>query len=214
MFTKSKLQVHIAWKNENKLKNTLIKSAICKARCPGGSRCHLCMSDFKGDCIQKNVVYKINCKLCKGGGKDVSYVGESMRPVRLRYNEHRRDAINHTPNTPFGEHFLKEHAPISITDTDILQLKILYRAQDHPDRKIAESIFIRTQTPTLNTQGSSWPIMRVMWCHLPTEVYKFVCACCCICWHVIFLQCEAHVVCIRSRYSKYVFVACIRSMYS
>ena len=50
---KSKLQVHIAWKNDNKLKNSLVKSSICKPRCPGGRKCHLCMSGFKGDCTQK-----------------------------------------------------------------------------------------------------------------------------------------------------------------
>ena len=85
-----------------------------------------------------------------------------MRPVRLRYNEHRRDAINRTPNTPFGDHFLKEHVSLTDTGSDVLHLRILYRAQDHPDRKIAESILIRSETPTLNIQGSSWPIMRVV----------------------------------------------------
>ena len=86
-----------------------------------------------------------------------------MRPVRLRYNEHRRNAINKTINTPFGDHFLNEnHSDDTFTDSDFLSLKILYRAQDHPDRKIAESIMIRRVTPSLNTQGSSWPIMRAV----------------------------------------------------
>ena len=158
---KSKLQIHIAWKNENKLKNTLVKSSICQAKCPGGRKCHLCMSGFKGDCTLKNVVYDIHCKLCKRKDRATNYVGESMRPVRLRYNEHRRDAINCTPNTPFGDHFMKEHAHEHRTDSDILELAILYRAHDHPDRKIAESILMRNKAPPLNTQCSSWPIMRV-----------------------------------------------------
>ena len=90
-------------------------------------------------------------------------MGESMRPVRLRYNEHRRDAINKTVNTPFGDHFLNvRHQEGILTDPDFLDLKIIYRAQDHPDRKIAESIMIRGVTPSLNTQGSSWPIMRAV----------------------------------------------------
>ena len=67
-----------------------------------------------------------------------------MRPVRLRYNEHRRDAINKTANTPFGDHFGKEHIQDQLhTNQNILDLKVLYRALDHPDRKIAESIYIR-----------------------------------------------------------------------
>ena len=86
-----------------------------------------------------------------------------MRPVRLRYNEHRRDAINKTANTPFGDHFLNEHNQDEIrTNSGLLDLKIVYRALDHPDRKIAESVIIRSRAPALNTQGSSWPIMRVV----------------------------------------------------
>ena len=97
------------------------------------------------------------------------YIGESMRPVRLRYNEHRRDAINKTANTPLGDHFGKEHIQDQShqdhhTNQNILDLKVLYRALDHPDRKIAESIYIRRRAPALNIQGSSWPIMRVVWC--------------------------------------------------
>ena len=58
---KSKLRVRIAWKNDNKLKATLVRSSICKPSCPGGRKCHLCMTDFKGDCTQKNIVYEIRC---------------------------------------------------------------------------------------------------------------------------------------------------------
>ena len=160
---RSKFRVHLAWKNENKLKKCLVRSVICKPNCPGGRKCHLCASGYMGDCTQKNVVYEISCKVCRQQGSEASYVGESMRPIRLRYNEHRRDALNKTVNTPFGDHFLdKHHSHDILSDTDFLALKILYRAQDHPDRKIAESITIRGKAPELNTQVSSWPIMRVV----------------------------------------------------
>ena len=106
---KSKLRVRLAWKNDHKLKTTLVRSSFGKPTCPGGRKCHLCMSDFKGDCTVKNIVYEMCCKLCKQNGRHVSYVGESMRPVRLRFNEHRRDAINRTANAPFGDHFISEH---------------------------------------------------------------------------------------------------------
>ena len=160
---KSKLRVRIAWNNSNKLKSAFVRSSICKPNCPGGRKCNLCMSDFNGDCTQKNIVYEIRCGICKQKGRDVTYIGESMRPVRLRYNEHRRDAINKTANTPFGDHFGKEHIQDQLhTNQNILDLKVLYRALDHPDRKIAESIYIRRRAPALNIQGSSWPIMRVV----------------------------------------------------
>lgn len=67
---KSKLRVRIAWKNDNKLKTTLVRSSLCKTSCPGGRRCHLCLSDFQGTVPKINIVYKICCKLCmeKGAG--------------------------------------------------------------------------------------------------------------------------------------------------
>ena len=118
----------------------------------------------RGTAPKKNVVYEIRCKLCHQSESNVGgYVGESMRPVRLRYNEHRRNAINKTPNTPFGDHFLNEHSHDELpNNADILHLKVVYRAHDHPDRKIAESIIIRTRAPAFNIQGSSWPIMRAV----------------------------------------------------
>ena len=66
-------------------------------------------------------------------GRDITYVGESTRPVRLRYNEHRRDALNKTAITPFGDHFQKEHTEGEVHANSDLNFKILYRDQDHPD---------------------------------------------------------------------------------
>ena len=162
---KSSLNLRLAWKNEKKLKASLVRSSISKPRCPGGRRCHTCKSGFRGDCTQRNVVYRLTCKQCDRDGRDTSYVGETMRPVRLRFNEHVRDACNHTENTPFGDHFASQHSQEDEQSPTIpsppLDVRILYKAKDHPDRKIAESVLIREKRPPLNTQGSSWPIMRV-----------------------------------------------------
>ena len=38
-----------------------------------------------------------------------TYIGETGRMVRLRYNEHLRDAKNHRRDSSWGEHFLNEH---------------------------------------------------------------------------------------------------------
>ena len=53
IINKSKLRVRVAWRNDNKLKTRLVKSSICKPSCPGGRKCHLCLSGFRGDCTQK-----------------------------------------------------------------------------------------------------------------------------------------------------------------
>ena len=85
-----------------------------------------------------------------------------MRPVRLRFNEHLRNAKNLTENTPLGDHVLHKHSAQEIQAmSEPLELKIIHRARDHADRKIAESIIIQDRHPSLNTQGTSWPIMLV-----------------------------------------------------
>ena len=86
------------------------------------------------------------------------YVGETKRPIRLRFNEHFRDINNKKDDTPMGDHFSKTHPDVGLTPSPI-EAKALYRARDHQDRKIAESIFIRDRRPKLNSNVSSWLIM-------------------------------------------------------
>ena len=62
-------------------------------------------------------------------------------PQENRY--HLRLPPNQTPGCAAGQ----QHVSIKIL-------------QDDPDRKIWESIFIRDLSPTLNTQTSSWPLIR------------------------------------------------------
>ena len=85
------------------------------------------------------------------------YVGEKRRSVRLRYNEHLRDAKNGKQDTPFGIH-QAQHPGVQL-DCNNISIKILHVCKDGPDRKIWESIFIRDLQPTLNAQTSSWPII-------------------------------------------------------
>ena len=106
------------------------------------------------------MVYILTCKLCSAGTTSAQYVGETNRPIRLRYNEHVRDAIGNKPDTPMGDHFGNTH-PDASDISSCIDVSILYRAMDHPDRKIAESILIRKRRPELNSNVSSWPIMKV-----------------------------------------------------
>ena len=132
---------------------------MSKPACPGGRRCHTCSTGFVGDCTQKNVVYEIRCELCRQDGHDCVYIGETKRPLRLRFNEHVRDLKNRTPDTPMGEHFQASHSNISVDGKVPLTVKVMYRSKDHPDRKIAESLMIRNHRPRLNSNDSSWPIL-------------------------------------------------------
>ena len=157
---RSGLAVRIAWRNPQKLRNKLVRSSLSKPICPGGPRCNMCKSDFSGDCTQKNVVYRLNCKLCEGKGDDGTYIGETKRPVRLRFNEHLRDALSASEGTPMGDHFREHHPGAPLNKSSLpLQVRVLYRSKDHPDRKIAESLLIKANRPHINSNLSSWPIM-------------------------------------------------------
>ena len=156
---KSGLNVRLAWQNKEKLKTVLVKSSLCKPKCPGGQRCHTCKSGFQGDCTQKNVVYQIGCQICPGESTEGLYIGETKRPLRLRFNEHVRDMINKTKDSPMGDHFREHHRDFTHGSRIPLKIKVLYRSKDHPDRKIAESLMIRNTRPQLNSNVSSWPIL-------------------------------------------------------
>ena len=54
----SGLAFQVAWKNDNSLKKSLVRSALEPPPCPGGGRkCATCMSGLGGRCRTKNVVY-------------------------------------------------------------------------------------------------------------------------------------------------------------
>ena len=152
----SRLNVRVAWRGGPNLKQKLVRSAHLPTPCPGGGRtCNCCEAGLRGRCHTKNVVYRMDCKLCQ---KDESfYIGETRRSVRLRYNEHIRDAKNKRLDTPLGLH-QTQHPGVQL-DSSNVGIQILHVCKDGPDRKIWESMFIRDLEPTLNVQTTSWAIL-------------------------------------------------------
>ena len=150
----SGLPFKIAWMKGQSLSDILVRSALYPPRCPSGSKtCNTCEAGLQGKCTTKFVVYEIKCNLCQN-----SYVGETKRLVRLRFNEHLRDAKNKTPDTPFGDHMKKQHPDINIS-ASTLNIRILRRCKDVASLKITESKYIRDLKPKLNTQQSSWKLI-------------------------------------------------------
>ena len=99
----------------------------------------------------------MKCKLCTGNN---SYVGETGRKVRTRYNEHLADARYEREETAWGEHWRNHHHSIDPRPDDI-SIKILKKQiNDIRDRKIYESIEIRNRNPNINTQQSSWGMLH------------------------------------------------------
>ena len=158
---KSSLNLRVAWRNNNTVRNCLVRSAYSPPQCPSGARvCNACESGLEGRCLTSGVVYKLKCVLCERKGEVVTYVGETKRPIRLRFNEHVLNAKNKTPETPIGDHFIEAHADHQTIGRDVpLSVEILQKTSDHPHRKICESLHIRQHRPLLNRNVSSWFIM-------------------------------------------------------
>ena len=155
---KSGLEINVTSFTPDTIKRKLVHSSFSDPPCPSGKRkCNTCRMINKGRCTDKNVVYELSCKLC-----GATYIGESKRPLRLRFNEHLRCAVNETQLTPIGDHFASCHRGMSKEDklaNPPLDVKILMKTKDHPDRKIAESLCIRDRKPSLNDNMSSWRIL-------------------------------------------------------
>ena len=158
MVKASGLNARVAWVSGKTLAKYVIRSALESPPCPAGcKRCNTCEAGLAGRCHIKNVVYKITCNLCSEN--PATYIGESKRRVRDRFNEHLRDAKNQTKNTPLGDHIALKH-PSSIINSTSLKISIQGICKDVADLKIAESVEIRNQRPTLNTQTASWPLLN------------------------------------------------------
>ena len=143
----------LTWTNNNTIRHQLVRSALKPPVCPGGARCHACAAGLQGRCHTTGVVYQLTCSLCKK-----TYIGETGRMVRLRYNEHLRDAKNRRRDSPWGDHFRNDHQN-SQTDPKSITASILQVCTSERDRKIVESLLIRENRPTLNTNIASWTIM-------------------------------------------------------
>ena len=143
----------VAWRNGCTIRGQLVRSALKPPSCPGGARCHACAAGLQGRCHTSGVVYQLTCTLCKK-----TYIGETGRMVRLRYNEHLRDAKNKRKDSPWGDHFSQEHQNAQPDHTTITA-SILQACSQDRDRKIAESLHIRERRPALNTNIASWTVM-------------------------------------------------------
>ena len=158
----SKTSIKPAWTNENTLKKKLVNSAFVKPPCPSGNKqCHTCTNGLRDKCNTKNAIYQITCNICQSQQQTVTYVGESTRPIRYRFNEHLSDARLRKTDTPLGEHILDKHSDLdNIQINKSFSIKLLDTGKDCADVKIKESLHIKKLKPQLNTMTSSWPLTR------------------------------------------------------
>jgi hypothetical protein len=145
---RSNLNVRIIQRPQSSLKNLLVESRPHDKSCKDVSKCPICHnSSIPVQCSQKDVVYLINCDLCGRG-----YVGETSRPLVVRYKEHYRSAANPTApsykNMAFSRHYIECHPG----QEPKLTVKILKKTSGSLDRKITEALFIQKLKPDLNNK--------------------------------------------------------------
>ena len=155
--------VRLVFTSGQSLKQRLVRSSYGTRICPrdehkerGSGRrgrpmiCRACDAGMKsGECIVKNVVYCMSCTEC-----GELYVGETERPVRIRFAEHYRDARNKAPRSPWGSHYRAEHPGVLVSLAGFQpfhKAKILGREASLPSRRFLEATFIRQLQPAVNS---------------------------------------------------------------
>ena len=96
--------LYIAHKSGPTLRSALTRSALERPPCPGQKDCLACQAGLQGRCATKNVVYRLECALCSE-----CYIGETKRPIRERFMEHRRAARSRDTQNPWGAHYTTSH---------------------------------------------------------------------------------------------------------
>ena len=104
------------------------------------------------DCCSKNIIYKLNCKICP----TYIYVGETSRRAKDRFYQHRSNILTNNQETPAGCHF--NTAGHKVTDMIMIPFERVRPANNPNTRKCREKYWInRYQAVTYgaNKQKSS-----------------------------------------------------------
>ena len=146
----SKAPIKVSWTNNNTLKKHLVTSALTPPPCPSGhKRCHTCTNGLEGRCTTRMSIYKLTCLACEREGTTATYIGQSRRPIRARFNEHLGDARLRKSETGLGDHTLDWHTDMSNTEINKnYKIEILTTKEHEADLRICESVYIRDNNPT------------------------------------------------------------------
>ncbi|XP_028416688.1 uncharacterized protein LOC114540877 [Dendronephthya gigantea] len=140
------LNVRIVERSQSSLKNLLAESRPYDNTCTNPSKCSVCSRSLLPiRCSQKDVVYQINCDLC-----GATYVGETSRPLAVRFQEHYRSAANPTAKSYKNMAFAKHYSELHRGQKPKLSIKILKKTKGSVERKITEALFIQKLKPDLN----------------------------------------------------------------
>ena len=165
---KHKLPVRVVYEHAGSLKRQLCHSAQIPPSCikepnirktkrrgrPLGP-CLTCKSGGVKICLKKNVIYRLQCKLCRE-----KYIGETGRTLETRLEEHNGEARRRTVDKPWGDHMRAKHAGINlgVGDSIFSAVSVVARASDRASRKLREAVEIRNEGPEINT-SAGWSLL-------------------------------------------------------
>ena len=117
--------------------------------------CLTCKSGGVKICLKKNVIYRLQCKLCRE-----KYIGETGRTLETRLEEHNGEARRRTVDKPWGDHMRAKHAGINlgVGDSIFSAVSVVARASDRASRKLREAVEIRNEGPEINT-SAGWSLL-------------------------------------------------------
>ncbi|EYC39096.1 hypothetical protein Y032_0676g1431 [Ancylostoma ceylanicum] len=151
---RSGLPIRLVFRPPPTLKKILTSTRIYESKCPQPD-CQYCTEEQI--CQLRGTVYLITCEGC--GEK---YVGETMRPLRRRLDEHRRALTN--PSSYASESFSK-HRTLKHTyeRAPMLKVTVLHRHLVNTlERKIMEAVEIRRHSPEINNKEELREVLRLV----------------------------------------------------
>ena len=125
------------------LRKLFIKLRIYDNKCTRIS-CDICdkkNSKMDGICQIKGCAYRIDCTEC-----GQFYIGETMQPLYMRYNQHKGDIRHPDRQKPWSEHVKINHNGRVVR----VIISVLLREQRLTLRKIYEALFIKELNPEIN----------------------------------------------------------------
>ena len=106
--------------------------------------CDICENNSPHTCLSRHVVYRFMCSIC-----NKAYIGQTSRPIKSRFHEHKRSIDNKDRHSALSEHIIAEHRNISMTISDF-HLDILCQVSTPVLARTAESRYIRMLEPEIN----------------------------------------------------------------
>jgi hypothetical protein len=105
--------------------------------------------------LASGIVYKFTC-----GGCNATYIGESVRHAKRRYCEHMGiSALSGKPLQGQSSTNVRDHIKRCNAFSSLENFKIICRDSNETNLRIKESLFISKDSPDINVQGNSIPLL-------------------------------------------------------